>query len=269
MALSLNTVTVGVPKVEAARAFYTGAFAATAAEGGGYSHTASLDLHGTGRLDLRNLGELAADTGTEAVTMGFGGHVLSVIVRQPAEVRALLEAATDQGATVVKPAKKEFFGEYTAVYRAPDGAVWKLAADTKKDSGPVPEPPEPIETAVYLGVAAPKVSKAFYEALGMNARHDYGNKFVDFTIADGECRLGLLPRKSLAKDVGVDEHGEGFSALVLTCTAASRADVDALLGAVESAGGRVTAAAGEGGHGAYAGRFTDPDGFHWCVTARA
>ena len=265
MALSLDTVTVGVPEVEAARAFYTDAFAATAAD----SDAAVLDLYGSGQLALRNLGELAADTGTEAVTMGFGGHVLSVIVRQPAEVRTLLEAATGRGATVVKPAKKELFGEYTAVYRAPDGAVWKLAADTKKDTGPVPDPPEPIETAVYLGVAKPKVSKAFYAALGMSTRHDYGNKFVDFAIADGECRLGLLPRRALAKDVGVDEHGEGFSALELTCTAASRADVDALLGAVESAGGRVTATAGESGHGAYAGRFTDPDGFHWCVTAQA
>lgn len=265
MALSLDTVTVGVPEVEAARAFYTDAFAATGAD----SDAAVLDLYGTGQLALRNLGELAADTGTEAVTMGFGGHVLSVIVRQPAEVRALLEAATGRGAAVVKPAKKELFGEYTAVYRAPDGAVWKLAADAKKDTGPMPDPPEPIETAVYLGVARPKVSKAFYAALGMSTRHDYGNKFVDFTIADGECRLGLLPRRALAKDVGVDEHGEGFSALELTCTAASGADVDALLGAVESAGGRVTATAAGDERGAYAGRFTDPDGFHWCVTAQA
>lgn len=101
----------------------------------------------------------------------------------------------------------------------------------------------------------------------MSVDHDYGDKFIDFTVADGGCRLGLLPRKALAKDVGVDEHGDGFSALVLTHTAASRADVDALLAAADSAGGRVTAAATQTDQGDYAGHFADPDGYHWRVAA--
>ncbi|WP_051752939.1 VOC family protein [Streptosporangium amethystogenes] len=109
-------------------------------------------------------------------------------------------------------------------------------------------------------------SRAFYETLGMSVNHDYGDRFLDFAIADGVCRLGLLPRKALAKDAGVDEHGDGFSALVLTHIAASRDDVDALLTAADSAGGRVTAAAARTDRGDYAGHCTDPDGYHWRIT---
>ncbi|CAM3696568.1 VOC family protein [Kibdelosporangium persicum] len=263
MALSLDIITIGVPQVEAACAFYTSAFSSAATDHG---HTASLDLHGTGQLALHQIDALAADADTSPVTSGFRGYVLSSIVNQPAEVKALLDAATAHGATVIKPAKKALFGEFTAVYQAPDGAVWKLAAASKKDTDLVPDPPRPTETALFLGVAKPKASKTFYETLGMSVDRDYGDKFIDFTIADGVCRLGLLPRKALAKDAGVDEHGDGFSALVLTHTAASRDDVDTLLAAADSAGGRVTAEATQTGQGDYAGHFTDPDGYHWRIT---
>ena len=265
MALSLDIITIGVPRVEAARAFYTSAFSATATDD---DHATSLDLHGTGQLALHQIDALAAGCDTNPATSGFRGFVLSFVVNQPAEVRALLGAAAAKGAAVVKPAKKELFGEFTAAYQSPDGAVWKLSAAAKKDSGLVPDPPKPTETAVYLGVAKPKASKVFYETLGMGVDRDYGDKFIDFTVADGGCRLGLLPRNALAKDVGVDGDGDGFSALVLTHSAASRDDVDALLAAAGSAGGRIVAAATQTDQGGYAGRFTDPDGYHWRVTTR-
>ncbi|MFI0353309.1 VOC family protein [Actinomadura sp. 9N407] len=263
MALSLDIITLGVPQVEAARTFYASAFSSAAT---GDDHTAGLDLNGTGRLAVDQIEALATHAGTKPATSGFRGYVLSCIVDRPAEVKALLDTAAANGATVVKPAKKALFGEFAAVYQAPDGAVWKLAAATKKDTEPVPDPPQPTETAVFLGVAKPKASKAFYETLGMSVDRDYGDKFIDFTIADGVCRLGLLPRKGLAKDAGVDEHGDGFSALVLTHTAPSRDDVDTLLAAAASAGGRVTTPATQTDEGHYAGHFTDPDGYHWRIT---
>lgn len=263
MALALDVITLGVPRVEAARAFYTSVFSPTTVSDG---RVPDLDLHGTGQLALRQIDALAADAGTPPATAGFRGHVLSSIVKQPSDVKALLDAATASGATVVKPAKKELFGEFTAVYQAPDGAIWKLAAASKKDTV-IGDPPKPTETAIYLGVAKPTASKAFYEALGMKTNHDYGDKFVDFAITGGVCRLGLLPRKGLAKDAGVDEHGDGFSAVVLTHVAASRVEVDALLAAADSAGGRVTVAATDVGEGDYAGHFTDPDGYHWRIIA--
>jgi uncharacterized glyoxalase superfamily protein PhnB len=266
MALSLDIITLGVPQVEAARGFYASLYSAELV---GDGPTSGLDLGGTGRLALEPVDALAAVVGAEPATAGFRGYVLSTIVERPAEVRALLDAAAGRGATVVKPAKKEFFGEFTGVHRAPDGAVWKLAAAGKKDTPPVPEPPQPTETAVYLGVAAPKASRAFYEALGMGVRHDYGDKYIDFDAAVGAGRLGLLTRKALAKDVGVEGAGDGFSALVLTHIATSREDVDALLAAAAESGGRITAPAATTGEGTYTGHFTDPDGYHWRLTARA
>ncbi|WP_068160333.1 VOC family protein [Rhodococcus phenolicus] len=268
MALALDIITIGVPQVEAARTFYTSytsTFSTPTTDDDG--HTAVLDLHGTGQLALHPLDALATGTGTPLKSSGFLGYVLSTIVSQPAEVKALLDAATANGAAVVKPAKKGLFGEFTAVYQAPDGAVWKLTAASKKDTDRIPTVPKPTETAVFLGVAKPKASKVFYEALGMRTDRDYGNKFVDFTIAGGGSRLGLLSRKALAKDAGVDEHGDGAGTLVLTHTAASRDDVDALLAAAHSSGGRVTATGSPTGQGEYAGHFTDPDGYHWKIAA--
>ncbi|APU15097.1 MULTISPECIES: VOC family protein [Actinoalloteichus] len=266
MALSLDIITLGVPQQAAAHAFYAAAFSVTAAAD---EQPAHLDLHGTGRLALQQIDALAADVDADPATTGFRGYVLSCAVDQPAEVEALLGTATVQGATVVRQAKKQLFGEFTAVHRAPDGAVWKLAAATKKNTAPVPDPPKPTETAVFLGVASPKASLVFYTALGMSVDRDYGDTFIDFTISDGVCRLGLLTRKALAKDAGVAEVGDGFSALVLTHLAGSREEVDALLAAAESAGGRVAAAVAHPDRGAYAGYFTDPDGYHWRVTTAA
>lgn len=268
MELSLDIMTLGVPEVVTAHAFYDSMFSPTAIDGDDGARR--LDLHGAGRLALRPIDALAAEAGTDPATSGFPGLVLSCIVEGPSEVRALLDAATEHGATVVKPAKKQLFGEFTASFRAPDGSIWKLAAASKKSPSPVPDPPRPIETAIYLGVDQPKASKDFYEALGMSARHDYGDKFIDFSITAGASRLGLLPRKALAKDVGIDDdHGDGFPATVLTHHTASRDDVDALLAAADASGGHVTAAAAKTETGDYAGHFTDPDGYHWHVTTHA
>jgi uncharacterized glyoxalase superfamily protein PhnB len=266
MNLSLDTVSLGVPQLDTARSFYSAALFTTAVT---EPEIVGLDVHGAGRLALHRLDALAADVGTDPVTSGFRGNVLSVIVDQPSEVTALLDAATEHGATVIKPAKKVFFGGFTATYRAPDGAVWKLAAGARTDSRRVAVPPRPTETAIYLGVASPRATKAFYEELGMSADHDYGDKFIDFTVAPGGCRLGLLTRKSLAKDAGVDEHGQGFSAVVLTHRAASADEVDRLLAAAEAVGGTVTVAGARTGRGDYSGCFTDPDGHHWKATASA
>ena len=260
MALSLDIITLGAPDPRTANAFYTSALSTTMTGD-------DLDLHDTGRLAVRQVGELADEVGTNPATSGFRGFVLSTIVNQPNEVEALLDLATRNGATVVVPAKKKLFAEFTAVYRAPDGALWKLAAASKKNTAPAGSPIAPTETAIYLGVARPTTSKVFYEALGMSVDRDYGDKFVDFTITPGYCRLGLLPRESLAKDAGVDANGNGFSAVVIIHAAASRDDLDTLLKTADTAGGTIIKTATRDRNGDHVGRFTDPDGFHWQITA--
>jgi uncharacterized protein len=258
--LSVDSITVGVPDEDDARVFYAALFAEADDTPQG------LDLHGTGRLAVRRLEALAADTGADPATTGFRGWVLGSILDQPSDVAAVHRATTSHGADEVKAPKKQLFGEFSSVCRAPDGSVVKLAAASKKDRRPATNAPRPSETAVYLAVESPKASKDFYTALGMRAEHDYGDTFTDFAVSPGASRLGLMTRKSLAKDVGVDAHGEGFSALVLTHEASSEDELAAVLKAAESAGGIVTLPP-DTAEGGCVGRFTDPDGNHWRVVA--
>lgn len=116
------------------------------------------------------------------------GYVMSSIVSQPSEVETLLNAAAQGGSKVVKAAKKGFFGGFAAVYQAPDGAIWKLAAPTKKGYRPSVRTAEADRDR--LGVATPKASKTFYVALGVTIDRDYSNKFVDFALTPGNSLWG-------------------------------------------------------------------------------
>ncbi|TCP56147.1 putative lactoylglutathione lyase [Tamaricihabitans halophyticus] len=245
--LSLDTIRLGVPEVADAQRFYADTFVPADV----------VAVHGAE--------ELAADAATKPATSGFRGYVMSYVVSQPSEVRFVLDAAVRAGATVLKPAKKSLFGAFSAVYQAPDGAIWKLSAPTKKDTGPAAEPPAPTETAALLGVAEPKATKEFYTALGMTADRDYGNKYIDFRPTPGTARLALMTRPVLAKDVGVAADGSGFSSVVLGARAESPESVEAILAAAASAGGRVVNPAVETEQGGYAGSFADPDGFVWQI----
>ncbi|QFU86118.1 glyoxalase [Amycolatopsis sp. YIM 10] len=175
--------------------------------------------------DLRLSDQVVVETpGT-----GDGLCVLTYVVAQPSEVEAVLATAIRHGAKVLKPAKKSLFAGFAATCQAPDGSVWKVTAPPRKDTGPAANPPVPTELVAILGVADPKASKVFYEALGMKVDRDYGAKFIDFQLTPGRPRPGLMNRAALAKDAGA---------------------------AAESAGGRITDADGE---------FTAPDDYRWKV----
>ncbi len=99
----------------------------------------------------------------------------------------------------------------------------------------------------------------------MTVDRDYGSKYIDFQPAAKRCRLGLMPRKDLAKDVGVAADGAGFGAVVFRWRAETPDKVDALLAAAGAAGGHVALPAARISEGGYSGNFTDPDGFVWKV----
>ncbi|MFD2352077.1 hypothetical protein ACFSTC_26660 [Nonomuraea ferruginea] len=207
MGLTLDVITLGTPEVEAARRFYSTTLSPTVADD---DDSVNLDLHGTGRLTLSAAERLAAGAGAQPAAPGFRGYVLTYVVNQPTEVKTLMDAAVRGGAEVLKPAKKALFGSFSGVFRAPDGAIWKLAAATGKDTGPAAESPLPTETTLILGVSAPKASKAFYEALGMSVDRDYGSKYIDFHPAAGAARLCLMEGGVLARDAGTAKDGDGF-----------------------------------------------------------
>jgi catechol 2,3-dioxygenase-like lactoylglutathione lyase family enzyme len=162
----------------------------------------------------------------EAPTAGFRGFTLSLTVSQPADVKALIDAALDAGATALKPVAKSLWG-YGGVVQAPDGTIWKVATSSKKDKGPATRQIDQI--VLLLGAADVAASKRFYTDHGLPVAKSFG-KYVEFATPSSPVKLGLYGRRALAKDAGVAPDGSGSHRLAI---------------------------------GGDAGSFTDPDGFEW------
>jgi predicted lactoylglutathione lyase len=196
---SIESVTIDVADPAAARSFYAAAF--------------WLDTP----LRFRS---------AEAPTTGFRGFTLSLTVSQPADVKALVGAAIDAGATALKPVAKSLWG-YGGVVRAPDGTIWKVATSAKKDKGPATRQIDQI--VLLLGAEDVAASKRFYTGRGLSVAKSFG-KYVEFATPSSPVKLGLYGRRALAKDAGVAPDGSGSHRLAI---------------------------------GGDAGSFTDPDGFEW------
>ncbi|GAB2647184.1 glyoxalase [Prescottella soli] len=160
-------------------------------------------------------------------TTGFRGYTLSLVVSQPNIVDAFVDAALDGGAATVKPPKKSLWG-YGGVVQAPDGALWKVATSSKKNTGPAVR--EFDDLVLLLGVSDVKASKQFYVEHGLEVAKSFGRKYVEFANPSTKVKLALYGRRALAKDAGVPEDGTGSHRIVV---------------------------------GSDAGSFTDPDGFAW------
>lgn len=176
------------------------------------------------------LGSRVQIRASDAPTDGFRGFTMSLVVSQPANVDALVDAALAAGATSLKPVAKSFWG-YGGVVQAPDGTIWKVASSSKKNSGPASR--EIDDIVLLLGVEDVKATKSFYVDRGLTIGKSFGSKYVE--LATTNIKLALYGRKALAKDAGVPPEGSGSRRLSI---------------------------------GGDAGSFTDPDGFTWEVAAR-
>ena len=199
---SIESLTLEVADPEAAKDFYTAAF---------------------------GLGDQIHVHASQAPSSGFRGFTLSLLVSQPATAKAFLDAAIRAGATSLKPASKSFWG-YGGVVQAPDGAIWKVATSTKKDSGPATREFDTI--ALLLGCEDVAASKRFYVDHGFVVAKSFGGRYVEFEAPSGPITLALYKYRALAKDAGVAPDGSGSHRLII---------------------------------GGDAGSFTDPDGFAWEV----
>jgi len=193
---SLESVTLEVPDPSTADAFYTAAF--------------GLD----GKVSVR---------ASEAPTAGFRGFALSLVVSQPSTVDSLIGTALDGGATTLKPAKKGFWG-YGGVVQAPDGAIWKVAASSRKDAGPATRQVDDV--VLLLGVENVKASKQFYVDHGMAVAKSFGSKYVEFASPASHVKLALYGRRAAAKDAGVSPDGTGSHRIVIRSDAEPFADPD-------------------------------------------
>jgi uncharacterized glyoxalase superfamily protein PhnB len=191
---AIESVTLEVPDIAAAGAFYAAAF---------------------------GLGDQLVLRSSDAPTTGFRGFTLSLVVSQPATVDELIGTAVQAGATPLKPVKKSFWG-YGGVVSAPDGTTWKVATSSKKDTGPATR--EIDEIVLLLGAADVAASKRFYVERGLDVAKSFGRKYVQFDTAP--IKLALYGRRALAKDAGVDADGTGSHRIVIGGDAGSFTDPD-------------------------------------------
>jgi catechol 2,3-dioxygenase-like lactoylglutathione lyase family enzyme len=122
---------------------------------------------------------------------------------------------------------------------------------------------EPRVSFITLGVRDLARSTRFYaDTLGLPVRR----ALPEVTFFElGQTWLSLYPRHLLAQDAGVADDGHGFSGVALAHNVRSTGEVDELLAAAASGGGRLVRAGRETEWGGYAGYFADPDGFLWEV----
>jgi predicted lactoylglutathione lyase len=154
---------------------------------------------------------------------GFRGFTLSLVVSQPGTVDSLIGTALDAGATTLKPVAKTLWG-YGGVVQAPDGAIWKVATSSKKDTGPATRQFDDL--VVLLGCADVKASKRFYTDRGLEVAKSFGSKYVEFSTPPGRVKLALYGRKALAKDAGVAPEGSGSHGIVIGSDDAAFTDPD-------------------------------------------
>jgi catechol 2,3-dioxygenase-like lactoylglutathione lyase family enzyme len=201
---TITSITLEAEDPEAAQRFYAEAFG----------------------LDAARVRSVSAD----APTSGFRGFTVSLVVAQPANVRAVFDAAVAAGATVLKSVEQSLWG-VGGVVQAPDGAIWNLATSSKKDTAPASREFERI--VVLLASDDVSASKRFYTDRGLKVGKSFGS-YVDFATPSSPVGLGLYKRRALAKTSGVNDAGSGSHRLRLH---------------------------GDGGS------FTDPAGFVWEPTA--
>ena len=196
----IQSVTLEVPDPAAAEAFYTAAF---------------------------GLGEKVRLRASQAPTTGFRGFMLSLVVSQPGTVDSLIGTALADGAMILKPAGKGFWG-YGGVVQDPGGAIWKVATSSKKDTGPATREVDGL--VLLLGAENVKAARQFYLDRGLAVTKSFGSKYVEFDTPSSPIGLALYSRRAAAKDAGVSPDGTGSHRIVI---------------------------------GSDAGPLTDPDGFAW------
>jgi predicted enzyme related to lactoylglutathione lyase len=172
--------------------------------------------------DAFGLGPQVQTHASDAPTTGFRGFTMSLVVAQPADVRALFDAAVEAGATVLKPVEKSMWG-YGGVVQAPDGSIWNLATSTKKDTGPATREIENI--VLLLGAEDVGASKRFYVDRGLAVGKSFGS-YVDFATPGSPIGLGLYKRRALAKSAGVAPEGTGSHRIRINGDAGSFIDPD-------------------------------------------
>lgn len=125
-------------------------------------------------------------------------------------------------------------------------------------------------TILTIGVDDLEKSLVFYrDGLGLKTKGIVGEEFADGAVVffdfENGMKLGLFPRKSLAKDSGLTETPQSPTEFSIGHNVGSKKEVDEVMGQAENAGAKIVKKAHDTFWGGYAGYFQDPDGHLWEV----
>lgn len=131
---------------------------------------------------------------------------------------------------------------------------------------------QPRISLITLGVDDLQRAVAFYrDGLGLPTQGIIGEEFEDgdgavaFFDMHGGLKLGLWPRRCIAKDTGLPVDASSATEFTLAHNVASRAEVDAVMAQAARAGATIVTPARDTFWGGYAGCFQDPDRHLWEV----
>lgn len=116
---------------------------------------------------------------------------------------------------------------------------------------------------ITLGVSDLAKSKKFYEGLGLKTTWSE-DKGVIFFKTSGAV-LALFPFSELLKDIGIGDAEKKFGGITIAHNTRDKEEVDKIMSAVTSSGGRVIKKPQDAFWGGYSGYFADPDGHIWEV----
>ncbi|MBP7737643.1 MAG: VOC family protein [Spirochaetes bacterium] len=125
MRQKLNLITLGVNDFERSLDFYE--------KGLGWKKSAAsmdeLALFPLGGITLALYPRraLAEDAMADDEKTGFSGITLSYNAKSEKEVDDVMREVSKLGATIVKPARKVFWGGYSGYFRDPDGHLFEVA----------------------------------------------------------------------------------------------------------------------------------------------
>jgi hypothetical protein len=129
---------------------------------------------------------------------------------------------------------------------------------------------KPRISVITIGVDDLRKSLTFYrDGLGLKTQGIIGEEFeygaVVFFDLESGLKLALWPRKSLAKEAGIQPTPASATEISIGHNVASKEEVDKVMAQAKKAGAKIVKPAQETFWGGYAGYFADPDGHLWEV----
>jgi uncharacterized protein len=131
MKARITVLTIGVDDLERSLAFYRDGLGlpTKGIVGREFEHgaVAFFDLQAGVKLAIWPRDDLAHDTGLRKSPRSSTEFSIGHTVRSQQEVDAVMRQAEQAGATIVKPARKTFWGGYAGYFADPDGHLWEIA----------------------------------------------------------------------------------------------------------------------------------------------